>query len=90
MSDSAADSSSRSTAGTPRREGAVAQPTNPRFLKPQLRPAETRGLGAPAGSLRATPHPAPLPRKGSGFIFTVNLIAASIALIFTIMLALKL
>jgi len=73
-----------------RRESAVSQPASTRFNKPHLRPAETHGPGAPAGSLHPTPAAAPLPKKGTGFLLTLNIVAAGIAVIFTLMLALKL
>lgn len=79
-----------SSAESARREGAVAQPASTRFIKPRLKPAATHGPGAPAGSLHPAPAAAPVPEKGTGFLLTLSLIAAGIAVIFTLMLALKL
>jgi hypothetical protein len=59
------------------------------IIKPRLKHANTPGHRAPSGSTLAPPRPNPLPSRGSGVFLFLNLTAAVIALIFAVLLAIK-
>lgn len=59
-------------------------------MKPKVKLADTSGDGIPAGASHHPPIPAPLPDRGAGLFFFINLAAAGIAVIFTFLIFLKL
>lgn len=66
-------------------------PANPvGLVKPRLKHATTPGQRAPSGATIAPPKPNPLPARGTGLVLFLNLTAAAIALIFAVLLAIKL
>lgn len=65
------------------------QPSNP-FGRPPVKLARTAGRGLPVGASHQPPVPAPLPERGAGLFFFINLAAATIAVLFTFLIYLKL
>lgn len=60
------------------------------MIKPRLKHGTVSGHRAPSGSTIATPKPAPLPSRGSGVFLFLNVTSAAIAVIFAVLLAIKL
>lgn len=62
----------------------------PGGFTPRVRAAAISGDAAPAGASLSTPTPAPLPDRGASLFLFIALVAAVLAVTFTILIALKL
>lgn len=71
-------------------ESALPRAPMPGSFTPRVRPISLPGEPAPVGASLARPVPAPLPDRGAALFFFINLVAAIIAVSFTVLLALKL
>lgn len=82
------------TSGSDLPEGAGAARAHrvpaPGSFTPRVRPVSVAGDTAPAGASFTPPTPAPLPDRGAALFLFITLVAALLAVTFTVLIALKL
>lgn len=69
---------------------ALARVPAPGSFTPRIKPLTPAGETAPVGASMTTPTPAPLPARGAPLFLLITLVAALLAVTFSILIALKL